>query len=382
MSKAWIFQKPAQVATLGDKQAPFYVGWYEPSGKRKAKCCGAGFIGKKNAKRLKEQREAELLTGTYLAKEKKSWTEFRDRYTREILTGMAVRTSESVIDSLDTFERIVGPKLVSAITTSTIDGFIAKRRNEPGKKEGAKIAPASVNKDLRHVKAALAVAAEWNLIPALPKFRMEKEPGKLVRYVTGEHFTAMYQACPLAKMPDGIPTMTAADWWRGLLIFGYMTGWRIGDMLALRREDVNLDDGTALSLAKHNKGKRDELIKLHPVVVDHLRKMPGFDLRMFPWNYNLRTLYVQFARLQEAAGIHLSCQGDHEHTRYCHVYGFHDLRRSFATMNADKLGTLALQTLMRHKSLSTTMKYVNMAHQMDEAVASLHVPAIAKKGAV
>jgi integrase len=60
------------------------------------------------------------------------------------------------------------------------------------------------------------------------------------------------------------------------------------------------------------------------------------------------------------------------------VYGFHDLRRAFATMNADKLTPDALQLLMRHKSYLTTQVYVNMAKQMDDAVNVLHVPDVLK----
>jgi integrase len=72
-------------------------------------------------------------------------------------------------------------------------------------------------------------------------------------------------------------------------------------------------------------------------------------------------------------------KGEHEHTPFCHVFGFHDLRRAFATMNADKLSPDALQALMRHKSYQTTQVYINMARQMDAAVASLHVPDVLKK---
>jgi integrase len=156
---------------------------------------------------------------------------------------------------------------------------------------------------------------------------------------------------------------------------GYTTGWRIGDMLALRRDRLDLENGTAISLAEDNKGKRDELVKLHPVVVEHLRRIEGaFRPVVFPWNHNERTLYTEFAKVQEAAGIHLPCDTEHKHTRFCHVYGFHDLRRAFATMNADKLTADALQSLMRHKSYQTMQKYINMARQMDAAVAALHVP--------
>jgi hypothetical protein len=38
----------------------------------------------------------------------------------------------------------------------------------------------------------------------------------------------------------------------------------------------------------------------------------------------------------------------------------------------------ALQALMRHKSYSTTQRYIAIARQMDDAVASLHVPEVVK----
>jgi integrase len=52
------------------------------------------------------------------------------------------------------------------------------------------------------------------------------------------------------------------------------------------------------------------------------------------------------------------------------------LHRAYATISADKLTPDALQALMRHKSYQTTQVYINMARQMDEAVASLHVPEV------
>jgi integrase len=203
---------------------------------------------------------------------------------------------------------------------------------------------------------------------------MIREPKYLPTYVTGDHFAAIYQACDVARMPEDLPNIAAADWWRALLVMGYMTGWRISDMLALRRDNLDLETGTARSLAEDNKGKREELVKLHSVVIERLRKLAGFGPHISPWNHDKRTLWSEFARIQEAAGIHLPCHEEHEHGRYCYLYGFHDLRRAFATMNADKLTPDALQALMRHKSYLTTQRYINMARQMDAAVASLHVP--------
>ncbi len=40
-----------------------------------------------------------------------------------------------------------------------------------------------------------------------------------------------------------------------------------------------------------------------------------------------------------------------EHTDACHVYGFHDFKRAFATNNASSLGPAQLQRLMKHSDL-------------------------------
>ena len=160
-----------------------------------------------------------------------------------------------------------------------------------------------------------------------------------------------------------------------------MTGWRVNEPLALRWDDVSLDKATAITWHEDNKGKRDEVVPLHPVVVEHLRKLVDFGPMVFPWPHHERTLYVEFARIQQAAKtekgeriIDLPCREKHEHTDACHLYGFHDLRRAFATQNALRLTENALQALMRHKSYLTTKRYINMARQLDGAVEQLHVP--------
>src|SRR5436309_8057472 len=119
--------------------------------------------------------------------------------------------------------------------------------------------------------------------------------------------------------------------------------------MALRWPDVALDGATALTRAADNKGKRDQKTPLHPLVVEHLRKLVSFSLTVFPWPYRYRSLFTEFAALQKAAGV--KPEGDKDH------YGFHDLRRAFATMNADKMTPDALQFLMQHKDYKTTQRY-------------------------
>jgi integrase len=375
--KAWIYQDDKQIKRHGADKASYYVGWIDPEGKRRCKSCGPGAKGKSIAAKVRQRIEAELLTGTYQDRSKRTWGEFRQEFESKVLERLAPRSRNEVKTALDTFERIAKPGKMATIKTSTIDSFIAIRRTEAGKKKGDLISPATTNKDLRHLRVALRKARKWGYLAAVPDFDFEKEHQSLVVFVTPVHFALIYKACDQAVLPVGLP-YPAADWWRGLLTMAYMTGWRISELLALRRPDLDLDQGFAITRAEDNKGKRDERVKLHSVAVEHLRKLPAFDPRVFPWNHDRTTLMKVFAKLQEDAGIKLDCRGTHEHTRFCHVYGFHDIRRAFATKNATRLSADQLQGLMRHKSYLTTQKYISMASQLDDAVASLHVPDVLK----
>src|SRR5262245_36983891 len=124
MAKAWIFQDPKQVQKYGAGQASYYVGWFDPEGKRKSKSCGPGAAGKGLAEKLKKKTEAELLTGTYRSNNKSVWKDFRDEYRTNVLAGLAVRTREQADTSLAHFERIVKPVRMLGITTQAVDNFI------------------------------------------------------------------------------------------------------------------------------------------------------------------------------------------------------------------------------------------------------------------
>jgi len=152
-----------------------------------------------------------------------------------------------------------------------------------------------------------------------------------------------------------------------------MTGWRIGQILALRWEDVDLENGTALSRAADNKGKRDMLIQLHDLALDHLQTVRSFHVSVFPLEVDRRSLYTEFELIQKAAGVK-------PHGKQ--FYGFHDLRRAFATMNADRMSGDALQALMQHKDYQTTQRYINMARQLKPAVAELFEPALDRSAIV
>jgi integrase len=375
MASAWICQDHKQVAKHGGEAASWYVRWYDADDKLRCKSFGPGPKG-----RAKAERQRILIEeGKHDDKDsRKKWSDFRADYESKVIAGLSPRSQEEVKAALDHFERLCSPKKVATIRTKTIDDFIALRRVERGQMPGSTISPATVNKDLRHIRAALRKAARWGYLTAAPCFDMVREPEKEVVYVTPEHFAAIYKVLDQAELPAGQP-YPAGDWWKALVVFLYAgTGWRIRQTLDLRREDVDLDVGTASSRHRANKGKRDMRSPLSPVVVDHLRKLTGFSPFIFPWSLDKSFLYKEWARLQKLAGIHLACHEDHEHTDACHRYGFHDLRRGFATLNDGRVTESELQKLMQHRSYSTTKRYINMGQRLNGAAAKLYVPEVLK----
>lgn len=334
--------------------------------------------------RAEWKMKVNRLEGRLQPQSKKTWATFRIEYAEKSLSLKAAGSGPAVKAALDHFQRIIRPVRMEAITTQTIDDFIAKRRKDRGKKPGSLVSPATINKDLRHIKAALRKAQEWGYLHNLPRIHMVREPGKLPRYVTPEHFALMYEkACSLAKKPAKCdPTYTAQDFWRALVVAGYMAGLRINEILSLKKDDLDPKRGSLITRWADNKGQRDEVMTIHDVVVQHLRKIIGQRDLIFLWGHDSRELWDEFGRIQKEAGIHLPCCGDHEHTAACHVYGFHDLRRAFATVNAPRMKPEILQKLMRHKSYQTTMtSYINPTSQVEDAVKTMPIPEVLKKAA-
>ena len=382
--RAWVHQLKTQVEKKGPDRASWYVSWKDPNGKQCRKSCGPGKVGKSAANTLADKTHSQLVTGTYQANERATWDQFFTRYTAHVEARYGASSRLASRISINTFIRIAKPRLMHSIDTAKIDQFIGTRLKETGLRKDDEGGPlpvslATVNRELRYIKAALRLAADWGFVDKVPRMRFLKPEQKLPTFVPPEHFAAILRACEVATMPV-VPNVTPTEWWRGLLVLLYMTGWRIGQTKALKWSDIDLEAGTALTRADANKGRRDQSIPLHPLVVQYLRPLAkSFDSRLFPWDHNASSLWIEFSRIQEAStladGKPLPKGG-----KAGKWYGFHDLRRGFATVNAASMNLFELQSLMQHRSLTTTQLYVNMAGQLNKAVHGLFVPAIPSIG--
>lgn len=368
--RAWAFQDYRQRKKLGEK-APWSVGWIDPKGKRRSKTIGS----KSRAQKFARKVEGQLAAGTYQGESRKKWADFRAEYESKILPRLAAGTQRVVLETFNHFEKATSPQKLASIKTATIDEYVSIRQQQRGRKPGSKVSPATVNRELRHLKAVLRVAHDWGYLPVVPKFRKVRELEEVGPVITAEHFQAIYEACDKATMPRGLHC-TPKEWWEALLVFAMTTGWRIDEILSLRRDDLNLQTGAVVTRAAANKGKRDDLDHLTKAAVQHVKGVVGFEAFVFYWPHGHKTLWAEFHRIQEAAGVKLACPkaAEHECTDACHVYGFHALRRGFATMNVERMSAPELQRKMRHKSFTTTLRYIQLGDKMKAATERVYVP--------
>ena len=175
--RAWLFQDTRQKEKLGEVKCPWSVCW-RVDGKRQSKRIGS----KSQAEKFRRKIEGELAAGTYQTESRKTWTEFRKEYDGIVLSQTSVRNRESTLIALRHFERICKPGKVAAINTATIDRYKAKRATERGQKRNSKVAPATINKELRHLRAVLGKAHDYKYLPEVPRINMLREPEKLITY--------------------------------------------------------------------------------------------------------------------------------------------------------------------------------------------------------
>lgn len=331
------------------------------------------------AEKFQRKVEGELAAGSYQSVCRKSWADFVIEYKAKILPRQAPRTQRVTESAIEHFERIVKPAKAGTIRTQDIDNYVAVRQTEDGKKPKSKVSPATINRELRHLKSILRIAHEWGYLPVVPKLRKLREDQRIGAVITPEHFQAIYEACDNATMPRGL-ACAHGDWWRGLLTFAITTGWRIDEILSFRRDDFDRTTGAITTRAADNKGSRDDMDYLPPAALELVKLVAGFGTFVFEWPHNDRLLWDEFKRIQKAAGVKLVCQRarEHECTDACDYYGFHALRRGYATLNAERLPAAVLQKKMRHKSFTTTLRYIGLADKMKKSADQVYVPEFLK----
>jgi integrase len=218
--------------------------------------------------------------------------------------------------------------------------------------------PKTVNNILKVLHRMLVVARKRQLIATVPDFEWMRGPAPTFRFFTPDEVDKILWAA----QPN----------WRPLIAFAARVGLRIGELVALRWEDVYLDSG--LIVVRQSEYRRT----LNPPKSGHAREVP-----ITPETVELlRRLGERkpgpFVFSTAEGSMVCRHRADRELRRACLVAGlppsgFHVLRHSFASNLVDEdVNMKAIQEMLGHSSLQMTERYAHLRkHKLRDAVTRL-----------
>jgi integrase len=327
----------------------------------------AGSRAKSAAERLAGELEAQLMAGGGGTPSRMRWEEFRDRYQKEVVPGLAKRTAEKVGTVFDRLEEEISPVRLWDLTEARLSAFAAALRSS-GLKE------TTLAGYLAHLKSALGWAVRQKLIPARPAFpkihRAKKYAGRPMkgRPITAEEFERM-----LEKTAEVVGEEAAPEWRRYLRGL-WVSGLRLTESMDLwwdrpdRLYPVFPKKGRPMLHVpgELEKGNSDRLLPIAPEFALFLletpeseRTGPVFQLTGRRRGQPARPLPHRVSEIcseiGEKAGIRVYV--DPRNPGKVKYASAHDLRRAFGERWAARLMPAQLMELMRHESIETTLRF-------------------------
>jgi excisionase family DNA binding protein len=232
------------------------------------------------------------------------------------------------------------------IGSREIEKFKAERREQDG------VTPATVNRCLAIVRRMLNLAVEWGDLEKgqVPKIKLFREDNLMERILSPEEEARLMRCC--------------SDHLRSILITALNSGMRLGEILGLTWNRVDLDAGTIL-ITKTKSGRdrtlpanialRDELERLHAenglspfVFVNPRTKKP------------LGSVKTAFKAACRRAGIT--------------GFRFHDARHTFASrLVAKGADIITIKALLGHSSVRITERYTHSGRDQKQKAVDLLV---------
>lgn len=318
------------------------------------------------------------------------WTAYQDAY----LAWLSLHGSEShaikAHEKLVVFTRYLkllrddtGKPVVELeqLNNSLYTQFLARRKQDPGKKPDTKISVATLNGDIRYLNAAFSMAlAPTNEIPerlglaapgwSAPHMRLLKEPKRRPHALHPSALDRLFASCTFATRPLlGDP----CTWWQTFFIVAYTTGLRCKALLSIPRPSADdLTDAVIRVPAECDKSFEERAFHLHPIAAGMIERIPVDPSgRLFAWPNCRRHFYRTLHKFQTRAGTPV---GDHGLP--------HDLRRTKATVMIQGGASLpVVQRELGHADVAVTARHYvgQVTEEQREAVKRLPMPSLARK---
>ncbi len=192
----------------------------------------------------------------------------------------------------------------------------------------------TINKVLRHVKAALRKAFFWEYIKSPVRFPKMLREEKQLRFLSSDQLRAI-----IGKIDD--------QEFSDFCLFSAYTGLRSGEILRLQWSDIDNPEGF-IRVSPKQKNKHESRIPVNAAARSILKKCEARGTKKVFRFECLTWMSQKFKVAAVAAGL--------PDTR------FHDMRHTFASHLAMAGEDLkSIQDLMRHESIASTMVYAKVS---------------------
>jgi len=402
------------------------------TGRRVTKSTGVPFGERKRDRDAAEKAagawQAELREGRHKPRERATWEEFRTRYLDEVASppACAEGTTKKVLTVFALVKKIVNPARVRDLNADRLSHFTNELR------KGGR-AESTIDAYLAHLQAALRWGAAIGMLHEAPKVARPKRGkagiGMKGRPISGEEFERMLDKVAVglaaagnsqahaasavkrresrqrtfgekalseyrAKQRDLIAD--AAPSWRHYLRGLWLSGLRLEESLELhwdRDDRLHVDMTGEFPMLRiprgQDKANREATLPLTPDFAEFLECTPPAERvgRVFKLQAirgsGERLTRDRVSRVISAIGRAAGVKVNTSPAGKVKYASAHDLRRSFGTRWSSRLMPAALQKLMRHQSINTTMRFYVMqdAFTLSEELWAAHRKAKAENEA-
>ncbi|RYD50550.1 MAG: site-specific integrase [Sphingobacteriales bacterium] len=303
-----------------------------------------------DAKQWAENTKVEMRRGDfvdYLGKRRTQVSLVIDRYLNEyIATNYGFLEVQRRRTELERWRAEVGQLAIGALSASHISHVRDKMLGE-NTQRGVKRSPSSVRRSLAILSHMLNVAVvEWEMIPANPVNRIKKpktSPGR-IRFLSPEELEKLLYACQKSSCRHLLP----------LVVLAVSTGARRGELMNLRWQDVDWEQGV-IRLLKTKNG--------HPRSIPLAGKAHAMLKEKFVQeSTNSEFVFARFDG-EEPMELEKHWQRAMKHAGL-ENFRFHDLRHTAASYLAMNKATLMeIAAVLGHRTLQMVQRYSHLTEQ-------------------
>lgn len=229
------------------------------------------------------------------------------------------------------------PARLADLTDDNLSSFAEARLNQ--------VSSASVNRDLASLLALWRFASRQGVASGWPHLDLCKEPRRVPVAWTQEEFNRLI-AC-VTRLDGAVGEHPARLWWHALMLVAFDSGERIGALLGLRWECVDLSAGWITFQAETRKGAReDSIVCIAPDTAETLRLIRRKSGLVFRWPMSRSYIWAKLGAILDAAGL----PSDRRRK-------FHCVRRTVASYVEASGGNAT--NILRHSCRRTTLAYLD-----------------------